>query len=464
MKRKILFICCFLIFQNLFCQSYLESLWEQSEINSKELKLAKLEYENAFLDYQARYAVFIPSFFISTNYDFLKLDSPIDLNKYPLKYYFNFGLEWEIPGGTTISSSLTYEMDRHILNSLEELSVDNSGYNQNPVLSVNINQSLLPFYFQGKAKNPAIQSYVNQLRSANNSYLSTVAGVKISVVELFIQLRKLLRNEQMLTNQIKLQSIICESAFVKLEQGSLTQVDYWNYESSLIEYENNLFENKMQLEQIKKELELICGEIDYSLINNELPESNIKLLSKDMTLESLQIQMDELDNNLILTRQNYAPSLILGGSYSYDLEAQKVQELKQAWSKNGEKKWTVTIGLQISPKNITQINTSKAIYKNNVNNLEEQKNIYLINKTEQIQNYKKIILYYEQVQNQKEQNVKKQKTYLEAIQDKYKRGLCSDLDLLQAQLIFENTVSDLENIKDALWYNRFQLSQMEDVK
>ena len=329
---------------------------------------------------------------------------------------------------------------------------------------MSINQSLLPYYLQGKAKNPFLLSYDNQFKSAQNSMLTVMAGIKTNITDYFIQLRKLMRNQIILTNQIEMQTILCDAAFIKLEQGSITQLDYWNYESSLNEYQNNLCEVTLQIDNIKRELELLCGNINYAEINNELPVSSIRLLEKDYTLEAFEIQKEELDNNLIISRQNNAPSLSITGSYSYDLDAVKLEKTKEAWSSSGEKKWTVSVGFSISPKNVNQINKEKAAYRNNVLSLEEQKTIYLENKTEEISTYKKLITYYTDVQSQKKKNVEKQKAYYEAMQSKHNRGLCSELDLLQAKLIYDNSKFDLENINDSLWYYNFLLYQLEVEK
>jgi outer membrane protein TolC len=464
MRKISLSLLLIFLFFELSSQTYLEVLWKQSETYSKELKINLLDYENTLLEYNSRYSLFYPSFYISTNYDYIRLETPKDLNKYPLKYYTSFGFDWDSMGGTSLQTSISYEMNRYILDSLEELSVDNSGYNQNPVLSLSINQSLLPYYLQGKAKNPFLLSYDNQFKSAQNSILTVMAGIKTNITDYFIQLRKLLRNQIILTNQIEMQTILCDAAFIKLEQGSITQLDYWNYESSLNEYQNNLCEVTLQIDNIKRELELLCGNINYAEINNELPASSIRLLEKDYTLETFEIQKDELDNNLIISRQNNAPSLSITGSYSYDLDAVKLEKTKEAWSSSGEKKWTVSVGFSISPKNVNQINKEKAAYRNNIQSLEEQKTIYLENKTEEISTYKKLITYYTDVQSQKKKNVEKQNAYYEAMQDKYNRGLCSELDLLQAKLIYDNSKFDLENINDSLWYYNFLLYQLEVEK
>ena len=465
MKKK--FICFILLFfsiNTIFAQSYLELLWEQAENNSIELNINRLEFENKVLDYDSRYYSFIPSFYTSTNYDFKTSQTPENLYKYPMNYYTTFGFEWLIPGGTTFSSYIKYDMNRYVLNSLEEISVDNTGYNQNPVISFTLSQSLLPYYFQGKSKNPIILSYENNFKTAQINFFSSIADTKKSVADYFIQLRKLIRNKTILENQIKLQSILCETAAYKFAQGVISQIDYWEYENKLYEYQNNLNEIQLQLENLRNAFELLTGNIDISLIDSQLPDYKIKLLQEDNYLISFEIQEKELENNLILLRQNYSPTIQLSGSYSYNLDATKTNELKQAWSTEGEKKWTVTLGLSLSPENINQINKASLTYKNNLKTLEEQKRIYLKNKKETINYYKKNILFYEEMKNQKTENIKKQESYLNAIKDRHKRGLCSDLDLLQAGLIFQNAKFDLENIEDVLWYFNFLLFQLTELE
>ena len=436
-----------------FSQTPLELLWEKALQNSLEIRISSLELDNTEISYKARNAQYIPSFSFSAYSEFI--ESEAGLTQFPIEGISQLGIQWNIPGGTKLQTSILYEVNRYVLNSLEEESYENTGYEQNPEISLSLSQSLLPFWIQWMDGNPVQNIYKNQRTLSVNSYNNIIADVKKSVTEKYIQLRKLYRTIHLLENQIQIQRTLLEVAQQKVYAGTLSQIELWNYESNLQNYKNNLNETLFQFEQIKQEISNACGEDEFNNLDAELPSFKIRFLEKDMTLESIELQKAELKNQLIITKQNYAPSFTIQGSYKYALDAVGMENLVDAWDGEGVNNWTVTCGISIYPENLSYIKTAKLQYEINKESLELQEAIYIKNKNISKANLQTYIAYYKELLLQAKSDYEQKNIYLDAIKNKRKRGECTELDVKQAELMRENASIEIKNLEDVIWYYQF---------
>ena len=436
-----------------FSQTPLELLWEKALQNSLEIRISSLELDNTEISYKARNAQYIPSFSFSAYSEFI--ESEAGLTQFPIEGISQLGIQWNIPGGTKLQTSISYEINRYVLNSLEEESYENTGYDQNPEISVSLSQSLLPFWIQWMGGNPVQNIYKNQRTLSLNSYNNIIADVKKSVTEKYIQLRKLYRTIHLLENQIQIQRTLLEVAQQKVYVGTLSQIELWNYESNLQNYKNNLNETLFQFEQIKQEISNACGEDEFNNLDAELPSYKIRFLEKDMTLESIKLQKAELKNQLIITKQNYAPSFTIQGSYKYALDAAGMENLVDVWDGEGVNNWTVTCGISIYPENLSYIKTAKLQYEINKESLELQEAVYIKNKNISKANLQTYIAYYKELLQQAKSDYEQKNIYLDAIKNKKKRGECTELDVKQAELMRENASIEIKNLEDVIWYYQF---------
>ena len=436
-----------------FSQTPLELLWEKALQNSLEIRISSLELDNTEISYKARNAQYIPSFSFSAYSEFI--ESEAGLTQFPIEGISQLGIQWNIPGGTKLQTSISYEINRYVLNSLEEESYENTGYDQNPEISVSLSQSLLPFWIQWMGGNPVQNIYKNQRTLSVNSYNNIIADVKKSVTEKYIQLRKLYRTIHLLENQIQIQRTLLEVAQQKVYAGTLSQIELWNYESNLQNYKNNLNETLFQFEQIKQEISNACGEDEFNNLDAELPSYEIRFLEKDMTLESIKLQKAELKNQLIITKQNYAPSFTIQGSYKYALDAAGMENLVDVWDGEGVNNWTVTCGISIYPENLSYIKTAKLQYEINKESLELQEAVYIKNKNISKANLQTYIAYYKELLQQAKSDYEQKNIYLDAIKNKKKRGECTELDVKQAELMRENASIEIKNLEDVIWYYQF---------
>ena len=436
-----------------FSQTPLELLWEKALQNSLEIRISSLELDNTEISYKARNAQYIPSFSFSAYSEFI--ESEAGLTQFPIEGISQLGIQWNIPGGTKLQTSISYEVNRYVLNSLEEESYENTGYDQNPEISVSLSQSLLPFWIQWMGGNPVQNIYKNQRTLSVNSYNNIIADVKKSVTEKYIQLRKLYRTIHLLENQIQIQRTLLEVAHQKVYAGTLSQIELWNYESNLQNYKNNLNETLFQFEQIKQEISNACGEDEFNNLDAELPSYEIRFLEKDMTLESIELQKAELKNQLIITKQNYAPSFTIQGSYKYALDAAGMENLVDVWDGEGVNNWTVTCGISIYPENLSYIKTAKLQYEINKESLELQEAVYIKNKNISKANLQTYIAYYKELLQQAKSDYEQKNIYLDAIKNKKKRGECTELDVKQAELMRENASIEIKNLEDVIWYYQF---------
>lgn len=441
-----------------YSQTLLEQLWEKAIINSPEISLSALELDKTEISYKARNAQYIPSISLSVYNEYI--DSNVGLTQYPTEGTAQLGILWSIPGGTQLQTSISYKVNRYILNSLEEESYENTGYDQNPGITVSLSQSLLPFWIQWLDGNPVQNIYKNQRSLSVNSYNNTIAEIKKTVTEKYIQLRKLYRTIRLLENQIQIQHSLLEVAQQKVHIGTLTQMELWNYEENLQNYKNNLSETLFQFEQIKQEIINTCGEDEFKNLDSNLPAYEINLLEKDMVLETIRLQKDELKNQFILTKQNYAPSLTVQGSYKCAKNVMGMGKLIDAWNNSGVNTWTVTCGISIYPENLSYLKTTKLQYKKNIESLELQETIYLENKKINKINLHTYISYYEDLLQQSKYDYEQKKYYLDAIKNKKKRGECTETDVKQAELMCENALIEIKNIEDIIWYYQFLYYQI----
>ncbi|OJF76781.1 MAG: hypothetical protein BKP49_05510 [Treponema sp. CETP13] len=152
-RLNICFILVFFIINHFcFANTVLETLWAKADLNSPDLKIAKIDIQKAEFKLKQKNNAYEPTVSSSINSSFNSLYDP--LTWYPVSAVNRIVFSKPFPGSFVLSTSLNYAIDRNFLNFFEGGTPENVGYSQTPSFSINISQGICPYWLQNYPKNP----------------------------------------------------------------------------------------------------------------------------------------------------------------------------------------------------------------------------------------------------------------------------------------------------------------------
>lgn len=337
-----------MFFQNVFCIS-IDKLVLSALENNLDILTAEKNYNLAETSCITLNGAYVPQITYSASSN---LSESYELNTPP--DYFSTGITYKqpLPGGTTFgikgvfsfNTTEVYE-ERYILQSSD--------------ICFSLTQSLLPYWLQGQIHNPIKLNttqqkdyYYYQLLYAKKNVLQNLflnyiyASVYKNQIEIYENSIKLI-DEQIRTTEQMLSS--GESSQIQITQ---LQNSKWNYQQDYMNCKANFYD---YVQNVKN----LCG-IDFDdedFFISEITKKELLLLidqildKKEDPLEfCYKLKIELIKSAHILERQNSAPFMELSLQPSWKLEAQKIDNWKEAW-KNIEspKTWAVSIGINLSP-------------------------------------------------------------------------------------------------------------------
>lgn len=459
MKLRLLIISLLLLTPYAFSQTELEKLWFSSQFFSSNLLIQKMQENQNEINEKYSYSEYLPTFTFSVEDSFS--DAYSNITAFPYSTEGSLSSTLKVPGGGYLSSAISYKMNRYIMNSRKTIDSDNLGYDQIPGFSISYMQSLNPFYLHG-VKDPVIESYKKQTELGKLTFYSEEYSLKTQIASDYIQLRRYTRLAGNASKEIELLEYIINYLIENKELGNSSYSDLWEYQNKSLEYNGKLLEYIEEKERLHNELEILCGKFDFNDTEKELPAYTENIPEFDFIIKQMEIQNYNLKLQNVIDGQNYAPKLGLTGSASYNFNAYDKDNLFGAWSEKGTVYWTIGISLELSPENIAILKRNKLLYEENLDIYKEQKDLYLKNKKTTIEMYEKSIEHYELLLHDAEMSCEHKAEYYEAMKIQKERGVISELELRQSQLIFDESESIVNNYKDMIWYYKWLRNMIVD--
>lgn len=425
MKKKCVLFCCFILcYTNLNALTFIEIIKKAFE-NNIDILNAKNEMDISTLDAKYYDGKFMPSVNIISSVSDINSE-----NSLPGTVTAGISVSQIVPGGTVLSTEFDYSLYENLYSNDIVL---------NPSITFTLSQSLLPFWIQGKIKDPTVLSYELQLKYKEIQLEQMKKNVFQNLLELYIKF--LILNDEIKIKENDL-NFLKEQIFLikKLESlGSVSLSRVFEIENKKWEIEQNLFSLCTNKTSMIKEINDLCGieisenEIELQLMMNDDFLCFIKSqgFANDFIKKLYKLKFDIFETNKIFQRQNNAPIINVS--------------TKIAWLQNisDSNEIGLSIGINFSPllqfvgANINQKN--KLDEKELLNSYEN----YLKQKEFLIKQYDSILEYYKkQVQSSEK--------------------ICEELfiNFLDARTLYENgAISKIDFNSKELEYNNFILNK-----
>lgn len=458
MNSKKLLLFLFVIFSfAVYAETELEILWNKAITHSTEVSAAEISVKNAIKAYKNKRSLYPVNLKFSTESSFNDIYE--DIAWYPSSAKAGLTVIKTNPYGNSVSGTISYGTGRNILNFLEAVNSENIGYNHSPEANINIEQSLLPAFFQKYTKNPDVQLLKSNIQENEFSKSALELSIKQNVANLYIQERNIIRQIKQYEKNLQFYDEKID-AFQELHKKSQVSIsDIWNLENKRWDCYKEYIEALNSKDNIELSLKNICGDIS-SIITTEsdFPEFETLVLDYNPDKEKLIIELENLKLQNIVYKQSSAPKISLAGTFSENTETNKYFSVNYIDDKTNFN-WTFSLGLSfsdfLSPSRKLkqqQFEDNIILCKKQINELDEKTDNQKRSYSELINSYQK------QVENLKYilDNRKKVRSDYDFL---YKNGKCSKLEFDEVNLSVMETEYIYKNLCDYLWLYKWMRTQ-----
>lgn len=459
-KRFVKFALFLLINVHTFLSAYeIESLWQECEKKSESIFSAKqnLEY---YQTVKNNTRVLYPlSLDISATPDFYK-----NYEQYSDELEegnASATLTQTLPGGAKLSAGTSYTIYSGYMNWSSSKGYTDKGYSDAFSVHVQYSQSLNPYWLHGTLKNPAKTKLSLAEESGEYNLMQVKKNAYSRILSLYIQFRRNTRNTLLAEKQIEVLKINLDSIKEMYSLNSAFLSDIWQAERALGDAESSLNSYNLEKEEILKSLLELCGS-DFEISEKaRLPQKPAKLFLTDPFLNNLEAELQILENQFLLDRQNSAPVFSLSG------QVREKSKLKDDIGLNFKDDtnylhWSATISGRINNLYGGENKLYRKKYETERAKLEKQIEEYKKKNIAEKKYYDKSILSYEENINVAALNLINEKENFDGIKQLYQTGQKRQIDVLYAEINYLKQQYTLENLKDALWQMKWLRIQLAD--
>lgn len=435
-----------------------DELVELTLQNNTEILSAQNSYDTACLSLQTLNGAYAPqvSFSSSTTLpDEYKWDTTPD--------YFSSSITYSqpIPGGMTIN--LTGGASFNAADILEERFLS-----QNPDISISLSQSLLPYWVQGKLKNPVNLTANQQKEYYYNQLLYTKKTVLQNLVQNYIYAAIYKKQIQIYKNLITLLEEQKELSKQLLKTGATNQAKITELQSSKLSYQQDLISAQLNFFNCLQNMKTICGndfELDISMYEKMSFPSLDHLINEILLItnnisdpleKSYRLKIEILETNRTLEKQSSAPTLSFSIQPTWSFELKKQNEWKDAWKDlDSPSSWTAMISVDLSPLLSASVNKKKKQYELNYETAENIYNAYITQKSFLLEQYKSILDEYKAQLKEITNLYNTECLELQDLETQYIIGAISKLDFDSVKVRVENCGLNVEIIEFYVWLYEF---------
>lgn len=458
-KRSVLFLLIIFVSYAGFSQTQLEKLWNAAKKNSVDLLSAEYSFDYANFEYKKRSSLFPFSLKSSVNSSFS--DSFESVTWYPSSARASATLTKQNPFGNSITATVSYGVDRGILNYFaENIGRDEIGYSHSPSFDLSIEQSLMPAFGDcGEKSIPQISLLKENIKTAG--YLKDAAEKALvqSVTNYYIQARCTERELQKYKKYLEFYDKKIEAVSELLASSKISVSELWTLENKKWEYYKNYIDALNSRESIALALRNLCGESEeISITDDSLPQNDTGLLDYNPEKEKIVSAIESLKLNNSIRIQNSAPSLSLGGSFSENTKTNHDFAVNFIDDKS-TLNWSFSVGFNFSDFLSPSRKLQKELFQNNLSVYEERLKELEEQSENQKNNYDGLIETYSKQVNKFAEIKKNREKLYNDYKVLYQKGKCSKLDLEEVGLNVTEAESIYDSLCDYLWLYKWMRVQ-----
>ena len=437
MVKRIFISITLLFFSVMGFSVSLEDLTGMMLESNMDIKAARAVYEKEVLSAKFFNGEYSPKVSLSSS-----ATIPDEYSFKDLPDYFSSSVVYSqpFPGGTSVSLEAGIGFN-------SEKVEDSVLLKQQPNVLLRLTQSLMPFWIQGKIKDPVTLTAKQKKEYYYNQLLYTKKNVWISLLQYYVYALTSRSEIEINKNTIGLYEAQIESIIELKKQGKASQSDVlelenskWSTEQNLISAQSNYLTN---IQNIKN----ICGQnfddclLEMSKDSNEIDGIIEKLIgsAKDPLEQSYKIKLEILKSSRVIEKQSTAPMLSVSIQPGLVLNTTLKDDWKDTWKNmDSPSNWTVGIGIDLSNMFSGMTNQNKEKYQIDYNEAKESYNLYLQQRRFVQQQYEALLQQYIQ---QKEIVDSLYESGLQELKDyelQFERGEISKIDFESAYVRVEN--------------------------
>ncbi len=322
----------------------LEKLWQSAAAMNGEVLAAQAAYDAARLSASTLNGIYAPSLSASTS---ASIDEDYSRRDIPKTLSPSLSFTQPLPGGASVGITGTYNVSAASASGKQYIT-------QTPEITLTLSQSLLPFWLQGKKRNPEKLSLEQKQQYYYQQLLYTRQQKIQSTTQYYILCQIYKKKVQVYEASIAYRQQQADAYNALKRAGKASLVNVAEAESSLFTDRQNLYETQLLYEQYLAALKDACG-TDAELSDTDLPaaedKSYLHLFGgiKDPCAVSLLANVEAADTARILNRQKGAPVLSLSFTADYAMEPVEAGKWLRAWNDGGQKSWSAGISIDMAP-------------------------------------------------------------------------------------------------------------------
>ncbi|MCR4734828.1 MAG: TolC family protein [Treponema sp.] len=426
----------------------LENLTNLALENNSEIKAAESAYEKAVLSSKTLDGVYVPSISVSSS---TKLPDEYEWNSTPDSFSSTITYSQPIPGGASLSATANYSFNAMTIAEERMMS-------QSPNISLSLTQSLLPYWAQGKLRNPERLSMNQQKRYYYYQLLHVKKNIIINLIENYFYTITSKNEITIQENTIKIFEEQIESLKELAKSGNISQSKILETENAKWSAQQTLMSAQTSYANYLQNLKTICGKDFYNEslnfyetddFGNQIYNILCRIIDIDTDpLElSYKLKLEIIKNARILEKQNFAPNISVSIEPDWSLEIKKQSEWQKTLKNMGAPdSWNTSIGINISPllSGLARQNNKK--FRLDYEEAENAYNSYLEQKSFLKQKYKALSNYYLKQKAMVSELYDSGQKELDDYSYQYKMNVISKLDFDSIRVRVENCRLTKENI------------------
>ncbi len=438
MMVKRIVVSGFLLFFSIMGFSIsLEDLTGMMLESNMDIKSARAVYEKEVLSAKYLNGEYTPKVSLSSS-----TTIPDEYDFEDLPDYFSSSVMYSqpFPGGTSVSLEAGIGFNSAKVEDIVLL-------RQQPNLSFRLSQSLMPFWLQGRIKDPV--NLTAKQKEEYNYYqlLYTKKNIWISLLQYYVYALTSRSEIEINRNTIGLYETKINTIIELKKQGKASQSDVLELENSKWAAEQNLISAQSNYLTNIQNIKNICGQnfddflLEMPKNSNELDSVIEKIIDseKDPLEQSYRIKLEILKSSRVIEKQSTAPMLSVSVQPGLVLNTTMKDDWQDAWENmDSPANWTVGIGIDFSAMLSGMANQNKKKYQINYNEAKESYNLYLQQRKFVEQQYEALLQQYIQ---QKEIVDSLYESGLQELKDyelQFERGEISKIDYESAYVRVEN--------------------------
>ena len=446
-------------------QSSLEDVWSTARTNCKDVVSAQKTLDDLLVQYTYRWSSYKPSLSVSSALSYT--DSWENLKDHPSAMNAGVSYSHNLPGSLSFGTDISYGLSRSLFDPFLEADSANLTYNHTASASVNVSQSLLPFWRQGYYKDPVLVEKSLLVCQAQEKKEAVQKNIIQAVTSIWIRMRMLSRSSKANELLIDYTDNKILDLNILAEKGQIDKEKIWEEESTKQSYVKEKISIDNEYYEQYRQLLLLLGDSksgkNYAEdLFSDLPLYTEKSGTEEHEIRVLEMEKEIVFNKKILLNQYNAPFIKIGTGVSCTPEEnEKDMTFEEMWKQDKNWNWNISVSIDLSSlfsrekvKEEKLLQIALDDINNNLKNISDendaQKNYYSsyitsLKKSQQLA--KKILDNY----SQKKENYKML----------YNNGGCTLLDVQTCEVRFIINKLQYENITDEQWYYTWLLQNLD---